>query len=56
MTNAKTMIKVDHISKYFGPLKALNDVSLELHKGEIVVLIRFDRTFRIGEIDPDSRY
>ena len=39
MTNAKTMIKVDHISKYFGPLKALNDVSLELHKGEIVVLI-----------------
>ncbi|MGM9953780.1 MAG: amino acid ABC transporter ATP-binding protein [Intestinibaculum porci] len=33
------MIKVDHISKYFGPLKALNDVSLELHKGEIVVLI-----------------
>ena len=39
MTNARTMIKVDHISKYFGPLKALNDVSLELHKGEIVVLI-----------------
>jgi len=39
VTNAKTMIKVDHISKYFGPLKALNDVSLELHKGEIVVLI-----------------
>jgi polar amino acid transport system ATP-binding protein len=33
------MIKVEHVSKYFGKLKALNDVSLEVNKGEIVVLI-----------------
>ncbi|HAN58045.1 amino acid ABC transporter ATP-binding protein [Intestinibaculum porci] len=33
------MIKVDHITKQFGKLKALNDVSLEVKKGEIVCLI-----------------
>lgn len=39
MTSTKEMIRVDHITKHFGKLKALNDVSLTLNKGEIVVLI-----------------
>ncbi len=33
------MIKVEHVSKNFGQLHALNDVSLEVNKGEIVSLI-----------------
>lgn len=33
------MIKVEHISKTFNKLKAVNDVSLEIKKGEIVALI-----------------
>lgn len=38
MSNTK-MIKVEHISKQFGSLKALDDVSLEVSKGEIVCLL-----------------
>ena len=38
MTN-ELMIKVDHITKKFGKLKAVDDVSLTLKKGEIVCLI-----------------
>lgn len=33
------MIKVEHITKQFHKLKAVNDVSLEIKKGEIVCLI-----------------
>ena len=33
------MIQVDHITKTFGKLKAVDDVSLTLKKGEIVCLI-----------------
>lgn len=33
------MIKVEHITKQFKDLKAVNDVSLEIKKGEIVCLI-----------------
>lgn len=33
------MIKVEHITKQFNDLKAVNDVSLEVKKGEIVCLI-----------------
>lgn len=33
------MIKVEHITKKFNDLKAVNDVSLEIRKGEIVCLI-----------------
>lgn len=33
------MIKVEHIEKNFGKLHALKDVSLEIHKGDIVSLI-----------------
>lgn len=38
MTN-DIMIQVDHITKKFGKLKAVDDVSLTLKKGEIVCLI-----------------
>ncbi len=37
MTN--TVIKVEHITKKFNQLKALDDVSLEVKKGEIICLI-----------------
>lgn len=33
------MIRVEHITKKFKKLKAVNDVSLEINKGEIVCLI-----------------
>ena len=33
------MIKVEHITKQFNDLKAVNDVSLEIKQGEIVCLI-----------------
>ena len=33
------MIKVEHIVKKFNNLTAVNDVSLEIEKGEIVALI-----------------
>lgn len=33
------MIKAEHLSKNFGKLHALNDVSLEVKKGEVVCLI-----------------
>ena len=33
------MIKVDHVTKQFKQLKAVDDVSLEIEKGEIVCLI-----------------
>ena len=38
MTN-DIMIQADHITKKFGKLKAVDDVSLTLKKGEIVCLI-----------------
>src|ERR1700687_5790573 len=30
------MIQVDHLTKYFGPVLAVDDVSFEVDKGEIV--------------------
>jgi ABC-2 type transport system ATP-binding protein len=30
------MIRVDHLSKYYGPVKAVDDVSFEVNTGEIV--------------------
>ena len=33
------MIKAEHISKTFGTFTALDDVSLEIHKGEVVCII-----------------
>ena len=33
------MIKVEHVSKHFGGVHAVNGVSLEVNKGDIVCLI-----------------
>jgi len=33
------MIKLSHITKYYGPLKALDDLSLDVREGECLVLI-----------------
>jgi len=33
------VIKVEHLSKSFGPLQVLKDISLEIQKGEVVALI-----------------
>src|SRR5439155_23912042 len=30
------MIQVEHLSKYYGPIKAVDDISFEVAKGEIV--------------------
>ena len=30
------MIRVDHLSKYYGPIKAVDDISFQVAKGEIV--------------------
>ena len=37
MTDA--IIQFRNVSKHFGPLKVLDEVDLEIHKGEVVVLI-----------------
>jgi ABC-2 type transport system ATP-binding protein len=33
------MIEVDHLSRYYGPLPALQDISFTAHKGEIVAFL-----------------
>ena len=33
------MIRAEHLSKHFGALKAVDDVSLHIHKGEVVCII-----------------
>ena len=33
------LLKVDHVSKIFGGLRAVNDVSMEVHENSIVSLI-----------------
>ncbi len=33
------MVRVSHVHKYFGRLHVLNDVSLEVARGEVVVVI-----------------
>ena len=30
------MIRVDHLSKFYGPIKAVDDISFQIAKGEIV--------------------
>src|SRR5437773_517186 len=30
------MIRVDHLSKYYGPIKAVDDISFQVARGEIV--------------------
>ncbi|ATX67227.1 glutamine ABC transporter ATP-binding protein GlnQ [Roseinatronobacter bogoriensis] len=34
-----TIIQFRNVSKHFGPLKVLDEVDLEIHKGEVVVLV-----------------
>ena len=33
------MIKMEKVCKSFGPLKVLNDIDFEVHKGEVVCII-----------------
>ena len=33
------LVRVDHVSKYFGDFRALDDVSIDVAKGEVVVII-----------------
>ncbi|MGH7225004.1 MAG: ABC transporter ATP-binding protein, partial [Gemmataceae bacterium] len=37
--NGETMIHVEHLCKYFGPVLAVNDVSFQVEKNEIVGLL-----------------
>ncbi len=37
--NAEVLLKVEHLSQHFGALKAVNDVSFEVHKGEVFGLV-----------------
>ena len=40
MANEKeTLLKVDHLCQYFGPTKAVDDVSFEIKKGEVFGLV-----------------
>ncbi len=39
MTTAEPLIVLDNVNKYFGPLHVLQDVSLAVAKGEVVVVI-----------------
>ena len=36
-----TLIKVQDLHKVFGKLHALNGISEEIHKGEVVVIVGF---------------
>ncbi len=39
MTDSPTILKVDGLSKYFGGIKAIDNVDLDIKQGEIVALI-----------------
>jgi len=39
MSAAEPIIRIENVYKFFGPLKALDDVSLEVYPGEKVVII-----------------
>jgi glutamate transport system ATP-binding protein len=36
---ADALVVLDHVDKWFGPLQVLKDVSLTVHRGEVVVVI-----------------
>ncbi len=38
MTGSKPLIRMEHVGKYFGKFKALNDINLEVTKGERIVV------------------
>ncbi len=35
----EVLLKVEHLSQYFGPVKAVDDVSFEIHRGEVFGLV-----------------
>ena len=37
--NKEVLLKVEHLCQYFGPTKAVDDVSFEVHKGEVFGLV-----------------
>ncbi len=37
--NREVLLKVDHLCQYFGPTKAVDDVSFEIRKGEVFGLV-----------------
>ena len=37
--DARTIVKVEHVNKYFGRLHVLNDINLEVCKNEVLVII-----------------
>ena len=39
MENKEVLLKVDHLCQYFKSLKAVDDVSFEIHKGEVFGLV-----------------
>lgn len=39
MNNNEVLLKVENLCQYFGPTKAVDDVSFEIHKGEVFGLV-----------------
>ena len=33
------LVRISHVTKYYGHFKALDDVSLDIHRGEVVAVI-----------------
>jgi len=38
-TEAKSLLKIDHLCSHYGPIQALYDISLEVKTGELVALV-----------------
>ena len=39
MSNQETLLRVEHLCQYFGPTKAVDDVSFDIKKGEVFGLV-----------------
>lgn len=39
VNNQEVLLKVEHLSQYFGPVKAVDDVSFDIKKGEVFGLV-----------------
>lgn len=39
INDARPLVRIDHVSKYYGDFKALDDVSLDIHPGQVVAVI-----------------
>ena len=37
--DARPLVRIDHVSKFYGDFKALDDVSLDIHPGQVVAVI-----------------